>query len=449
MDGKYRLATAAAAALLLLAACARVRSQEGGAIDWSRARQLYQREQRGEALSPEDKAYLEKAKAARAAGQRPGAGPAAPGAAGAGIDWAKARDLLQRERRGEKLTPEDKAYLEKAKAEVAAGRGPGAGGPQGAPQAGKESIGLTPLTDMKADQRYKGEDGGLYGGGKNEPPALQQQRAHAAAAQIAPLGADGKPAPDGKVVLLSIGMSNTTQEFSRFKEIADRDREKSPRLVIVDGAQGGQDSEAWATDDPRHQRVWAEADRRIAAAGATAQQVQVLWIKQARIQPAKLGEFPAHAKVLQKDVVTILNRAKARYPNVRLAYLSSRIYGGYAATQLNPEPYAYEGAFSMRWVIQDQVKDDPGLNCDPARGEVKAPVCLWGPYLWADGTKGRQAGDLLFTREDLGGDGTHPSESGRQKVAELLLKFLKSDPYAKGWFLRKPGDEIPFPNAGR
>jgi lysophospholipase L1-like esterase len=66
-------------------------------------------------------------------------------------------------------------------------------------------------------------------------------------------------------------------------------------------------------------------------------------------------------------------------------------------------------------------------------------VALWGPYLWADGTKGRAAGDLVYKREDLGGDGTHPSQSGRQKVAELLLRFFKADPYAKGWFLKRSG----------
>jgi hypothetical protein len=37
-------------------------------------------------------------------------------------------------------------------------------------------------------------------------------------------------------------------------------------------------------------------------------------------------------------------------------YLDSRIYGGYATTALNPEPYTYEGAFLVRWLIQDQLK---------------------------------------------------------------------------------------------
>ncbi|HPD17865.1 MAG TPA: hypothetical protein PLE19_23245 [Planctomycetota bacterium] len=355
-------------------------------------------------------------------------------AGGAGIDWNRARQLIERTRRGETLSAEDQAYLDKARAERRR-LGPNwrPDGPQGQPpEKGKESVGLTPLCDLKGDARYKEMEGGLYGGGRNEPPEAQAKLAQAAAAGIAPLDPEGKPAADGRIVLLAIGMSNTTQEFSRFKQLADADPDKSPKLVIVDGAQGGKDAAAWVNSPP----VWDEADRRLRAAGVTPQQVQVVWLKQALIGPGRRGEFPAHARELQRDNATILTMAKARYPNLRLAYLSSRIYAGYAVTPLNPEPYAYESAFSVRWVIEEQMKGKAELNADPARGEVKAPVALWGPYLWADGTKGRAAGDLIYNRDDLAGDGTHPSPSGRQKVAELLLRFFKADPYAKGWFLK-------------
>ena len=361
----------------------------------------------------------------------------APANRGGDIDWDRGRALYQREQRGERLSPEEQAYLDRAKAER---QRRGARGPNdaaaGQVPAPKDSTGLVPLTQMKGGEKYKGFEGGLYGGGRNEPPEAQAKAAAAAAAQIAPLDANGKPSADGRVVLLALGMSNTTQEFSRFKQIADADPDKSPKLVIVDGAQGGKDAAAWTNvDDKGTNGVWEEADRRLKAAGVTPRQVQAVWIKQALIQQGRHGEFPAHAKVLQKELESTLRLAKARYPNLRLAYLSSRIYAGYASTPLNPEPYAYEGAFAVRRVIEDQVNGEPGLNHDPAKGEVKAPVALWGPYLWADGVKGRAGDDLVYRREDLAGDGTHPSPSGRQKVAELLLKFFKTDPTAKVWFL--------------
>ena len=135
-------------------------------------------------------------------------------------------------------------------------------------------------------------------------------------------------------------------------------------------------------------------------------------------------------------MLKLIQLLKKKFPNLRIVYLSSRIYAGYATTTLNPEPYAYESAFVVRRLIQQQVRGDRELNYDPARGEVKAPLLLWGPYLWANGVKGRKIDDLVYTREDLAGDGTHPSISGRKKVAEQLLKFFKTDPNARGWFLR-------------
>lgn len=292
-----------------------------------------------------------------------------------------------------------------------------------APQASGAKTGFVPLCDMTEKDRYKEEDGGLYGGGKNEPPAAHAERAKAEAAKIRPLDAEGKPADSGKVVLLSIGMSNTTQEFSRFVQISGV--RKGGAFAIVDGAQGGQAAIQW---DAAESRPWGEVENRLKAAGATAAQVQVVWIKQALIQQGQHGAFPAHAKKLQEELGKIVRLAKAKYPNLRLAYLSSRIYGGYAKSQLNPEPYAYEGAFSVRWLIQDQIKGAKELSGD------QAPVLLWGPYLWGDGVNARACDGLVWNEADLGKDGTHPSDSGREKVAQMLLKFFKNEPTAKGWF---------------
>jgi hypothetical protein len=413
---------------LCLAIAPVLAADPSGEIDFNRAREIFHRRQNGETISTEDQAYLQKAMEARRHQQQ-----ARPG--GDGIDWQRAGELHRRVQNGEKLSSEDQAYYDKAKA--IHDRGAKGGGQQGATTGpapdGKDSVGLVPLTELGAG-KYKGEDGGLYGGGRNEPPPAHAAAARKELAKIQPLDADGKPSADGKVVLISVGMSNTTQEFSRFKQLADADLEKSPKLVIVDCAQGGQTAARWAagTDAP----VWRTAHERLKTAGVTPQQVQVVWLKQANAGPS--GEFPDYAKQLQADITADLDLLKTEFPNLRMAYLSSRIYGGYATTRLNPEPYAYESAFAVRWLIQDQIKGDAKLNYDPARGEVKSPLLLWGPYLWADGTKPRKGDGFTWTRDDLTpSDGTHPSPAGRQKVAELLLKFLKSDAGARTWFAVK------------
>jgi hypothetical protein len=304
--------------------------------------------------------------------------------------------------------------------------------------AGKPSVGLKPLTEMSATDRYKGEDGGLYGGGKNAPPPAHAAAARKEIEQIVPRDAEGKPAADGMIAFVSLSMSNATQEFSTFKPMADNDPEKSPRVKIVDCAQGGQAMAQWV--DPKG-RAWTEADRRLKAAEVSPNQVQVAWVKLANVGPT--GDLSDHGKKLQQDTLGLLHNAKARFPNLRIAYLSSRIYAGYANTRLNPEPYAYEGAFPIRWLIQDQIKGVAGLNYDPTRGAVQSPLLLWGPYLWADGTTPRKSDGLVWDQSDLAGDGTHPSMSGRRKVAEMLLKFFKTDPFAAPWFVGRAAVQRP------
>jgi hypothetical protein len=298
----------------------------------------------------------------------------------------------------------------------------------------RSSTGLVPLCDMSADDRYQNEDGGLYGGGQNSPPQEHRAAAARALAQIRPLDTEGQPAEDGRIVFVSISMSNATQEFSRFKRIADADPAKSPLVTIVDCAQGGQAMAEWT--DPQA-RPWVEAKRRLSAAGVSALQVQAAWIKLANKGPR--GALREHGEKLRRDTVAVLQNAKRDFPNLRIAYLGSRIYGGYAPGPLNPEPYAYDSAFVVRWLIQDQIKGEAALNFDPAKGETKSPLLLWGPYLWADGIEGRKIDDLVWNREDLAGDGTHPSMTGREKVAGLLLDFCKSDALASPWFVR-PAD---------
>ena len=343
------------------------------------------------------------------------------------IDMQKARELYRRKKSGQKLTKEEETYLRKAMEARRKGAGNNPSSRGGRSGNAEKFEGAPPLTEMTARDRYKGQDGGLYGGGLNQPPPAHFEAAKRILANVKPLDANGKPSSRGKIALLSIGMSNTTQEFSAFVRKANS--AKGPHVVVVDGAQGGRDAARWATPDAQ---PWGTADQRLERAGVTAQQVQFLWVKQALAGQGRLGAFPAHAKKFQADLKKIVTIAKERYPNLQIAYLSSRIYAGYAKSQLNPEPYAYEGAYSVRWLIQDQIKGDSSLSTQAGR----APLLLWGPYLWGNGTTPRKSDGLVWEEKDLAKDGTHPSTSGREKVAQMLLRFFTTDPLAKPWFVR-------------
>jgi hypothetical protein len=340
------------------------------------------------------------------------------------FDWARARQLFQRSQRGETFSEADQRFLDEAKRRRAAGERPAGALPAIEP---KSSVNLAPLTELSS--AYHGEDGGLYGSGKNEPPSAHAALAEMAVAKIQPLDADGQPDANGKVVLMSIGMSNTTQEFSAFVSKANADGRKARHVVVVDAAQGGMDATDWANADAR---PWSVATDRLRAAGVTPAQVQAVWIKQALKGPQ--AGFPAEAERLRDRLREIVHIAKQKYPNLRAAWLSSRIYAGYARSRLNPEPYAYESAFAVRWLIQEQMRAAPALNADPAKGELKSPVLLWGPYLWADGATPRAGDGLTYAAGEFAADGTHPASAAREKVARLLLDFFTANPFAKPWF---------------
>jgi hypothetical protein len=271
--------------------------------------------------------------------------------------------------------------------------------------------GLIPLTDM-GKRKYRGYRGGLYPSGLNRPPQKYMRKGTEAAKRVRPI--------DGKIVLLSIGMSNASDEFAAFKRSADRDPQKNPSLVVVDGAQDGFDSRR-----ARSQPIfWDTIDDRLSKADVTPEQVQAVWLKEA--VAGEQRRFPRDAKGLQSDLRAILRIMRVRYPNVKLVYLSSRTYGGYAITGTNPEPAAYDSAYAVRGIIQERI-----------RGQIKGPWLFWGPYLWTDGTAGRNDG-LVWTCDDVEADGMHPSRSGIQKVVNMLTTFFKTDSTAKRWYVAKP-----------
>jgi hypothetical protein len=304
----------------------------------------------------------------------------------------------------------------------------------------RTSVGFTPLDDLGTGS-YRGFQGGLYGGGTNTPPAAHLAAGVALAQAVTPRDAAGNPdAENGSIVLMSVGMSNTTQEFSTFVPLAMNDPQRHPRLLVVDAAQGGQDAVDIA--DPAAP-YWSNVDARLAQNNATPAQVQAVWLKEAIRQSAIPDTaFAMDAIFLQEKLQAIVQIIKNRYPNTLLVYLSSRIYAGYATTALNPEPIAYQSGFAVRWLIEAQIAGAAALNYDPARGTVQAPWLAWGPYLWADGLLPRSDG-LVWECSDFTSDGTHPSTTGRTKVAQMLLAFFKTDPTARVFFLGTVSDVAP------
>jgi len=307
-----------------------------------------------------------------------------------------------------------------------------------------------PLNDLGSGMYLGQFQGGLYQNGSNAAPSDHAAAGMAHAALIQPLDRNGNPSPAGKIVMISIGMSNTTQEFCAagnpapcetwsFVGQATRDPAVNhSTLLFVNGARGGQTGDTW--DQPTRSNYDYVRDRDLTPAGVTEAQVEVAWVKEANPQPASsLPAQDADAYRMVTQFGNILRAMKVRYPNLRIVYLSSRIYAGYATSTLNPEPYAYETGLAVKWIVQAQVEQMRSGRIDSRGGDLNynsvAPWIAWGPYLWADGMNPRSDG-LTWSRSDLeSSDGTHPAQSGEQKVGAMLLAFLKQEPTARSWFL--------------
>ncbi len=311
------------------------------------------------------------------------------------------------------------------------------------------SVGLTPLNEFAPGQVYLGTyPGGLYPGGSNEMPLGHRLIGLVQSQAMAPRLPSGAVGSGGRIVLMSIGMSNTTQEWcgaanvtlpcgpTSFMTTAEPlDSINWGELTLVDGAKGGQTSSTWdAPTDPNYDRI---RDTVLTPLGLSEAQVQAVWVKVANAGPTvSLPNSNADAFQLKSQIAAIARTVRVRYPNVRLMFVSNRIYAGYATTTLNPEPYAYQSGFGVKWAIGAQIAQLEGGPADPATGDLSlavAPHLSWGPNLWGDGMTPRADG-LVWACADFNTDGTHPAASGRGKVANLLLNFFSTSPLSADWF---------------
>lgn len=297
---------------------------------------------------------------------------------------------------------------------------------------------LVPLPQLGAEL-YQGFAGGLYPEGTNKRPADHESSGLRLAARIQPLDTAGQPDANGKIVLLSVGMSNTSQISAGFEQALQQADDVNPHVQFVNGAQGGMT--AASIQDPldsgRGTQFWRVVDERLQQAKVTREQVQVIWIKQADAGPSQ--GFPEYAQTLQRELKAIVRLFPDRFPNVQQVYLSGRTYAGFATTRLNPEPYAYESAFSVKWLIEQQLSGDADLNFDPETGARQAPWLSWGPYFWHPANATRADG-YLPEQKDYAGDGTHHSSSGVRKLGLVLLDFFRNDTATRGWFLRSDAE---------
>jgi len=307
------------------------------------------------------------------------------------------------------------------------------------PNCNAPSTGLVPINDLGSGM-FNNMTGGLYPGGNNDMPAAHKNAGISVArSQIFPRNASGNPdSVNGKIVWLSIGMSNCTQEAQQFIIKANAYAGKNPKLVFVDGAQGGQTANIISTPgNASYPSFWNTVSTRISNAGLSPLQVQVIWFKEAN--QAGTTPIKEYYDSLVVQFKRAMNEIKSRFPNATLCYMASRISARYASSALNPEPYAYWTGWAVKKVIEDQINGDTQLRFSGAN--PNSPHLSWGIYMWSDGSTPQVTNPNIFWNcsTDFQNDGTHPSSPvGASKVADLLLSFYQNDSLSCSWFFNTP-----------
>ncbi len=300
----------------------------------------------------------------------------------------------------------------------------------------RTSFGLTPLNDLGAGT-YQGVEGGLYDGGSNQCPFAHQLAGLRIARAMVPLDTTGAvDRASGRIVMVSLGGNNASLDFAAFIADVASDPTSNPKLLVVNGAASGTSLPDAA--DPQS-AYWDAVAASLRAAGSAPAQVQVAWMK--LYVEAALGSFATSTDSTAKLLTRAVRNARARLPNLRLLYLTPRMYSGYTDDPDLTEPNAYWTGFAHRQVILSQASGD-SLNFDPARGAVVAPWIDWGPYLWADGIVPRSDG-LTWPCSAYTGNGYVPSQSGRAQFADSLLAFLQDAVTAAPWYLASSALDVP------
>src|SRR2546423_823193 len=119
------------------------------------------------------------------------------------------------------------------------------------------NTGFVPINDLGPGLYLGQYQGGLYVGGTNTMPVAHAADGVNHAAAIVPREINGNPSPAGKFALISIGMSNTTQEWcngtnsapptswSFMGKAAASSAVNHSTLAIVNGAASGKSAAFW------------------------------------------------------------------------------------------------------------------------------------------------------------------------------------------------------------
>ena len=296
-----------------------------------------------------------------------------------------------------------------------------------------------PPIDELGTGTYMGKQGGLYPNGSNTMPEAFYADAVLMAQSVQPLNSQGKPDPNGKIGLITIGASTVAMFSKGLENMVPSHKGVNKEISFVNCGIGGQDLSDIMEPSAN---FWKVIDGRLSESGLTFDQVQVIWFQEDNLRNREDG-FESRGKQLVDDFTYMVNFCKKRYPNLKLFYVTGR-----HTTEFMPpegkdkhrEPKAYINGWACKWLIEKQIEGDKSLAY---KGEdAVAPLILWGPYFWTQGDKPRTDG-YTWNKQLVSNDGVHPTDLGIERVSKDLVDFWSTDPVSQLWFLENPNDVSP------
>lgn len=305
-------------------------------------------------------------------------------------------------------------------------------------QCENDSTGNIPLVDLKTGFYLGAYQGGLYPGGKNTPPKVHLKKGLQISKGIKPLDSLGNVNyAEGKIVFAGFGGSTTGEPFNHLIEITMTDSAMNPCLYLLNATNAGEGMEGMTLDNPNYWDIIYS--NRLEPKGITPEQIQIAWLFQGS-RADTIFDMPAYAETIKDRIRVSLNSMWVQYPNLKIVYVASPYYGGYADPTFEiyksiHEPGAYRCGFGYKWAMEAQITGDPNFKY-MAPGKVM-PYMIWGPYTWTDGIKPRDYDSLYWNCEEdfsFDGGGFHLNGAGKDKLAHIWNDFFKTDTLSEIWY---------------
>lgn len=299
---------------------------------------------------------------------------------------------------------------------------------------GKDTI-CIPLNEM-GTHRYYGFIGGFYPLGSNVPTGQYAKDLDSINRTVTGLDTAGIQRPrGGQIVIAAVGacLSGAPVMGMRYRE---GDSNTVTNTNYVNFEFGGTSYDQISNPNSG---FWQHVVTKIVEQNTTYKQVQMAWIVSE--DSTTVTDFPDRALIAKENLKSAIRMLKVKFPNLKILYFLGRPYtwdstyihtGGEGKIKnlrsRNPAPY-HQG-WAEKWVLEDQINGDPGLNYKGPN--AVAPILTWGFYEWTNKTRPNLDG-FQWKPNDTS-DGLHPNNQGKEKMAKYLWNFFYHDPYTAVWF---------------